>query len=147
MAGSTRVALLLLCCLIMAPSEHLLSQRIDKARHYEACLKLAAIDAERAFETGLAWQDNGGGDGALHCIAVALIGMEHFEEGARRLEALAPAMEASATPAMRAEVLAQAGQAWLRADNLDRAFTVQTEALRLAQADSMTFAEILIDRR
>lgn len=130
----------------MAPSEHLFSQNIDKARQYEACLKLAAIDAEQAFETGLAWQDNAGGDGALHCIAVALIGMEHFEEGARRLEALAPALEASATPAMRAEILAQAGQAWLRADNLDRAFTVQTEALRLAQSDSMTFAEILIDR-
>ncbi len=60
--------------------------------------------------------------------------MEHFEEGARRLEALAPAMAAGTSAAMRAEVLAQAGQAWLRAGNLDRAFTVQTEALTLERA-------------
>ena len=146
MAGPMRIALLSLCCLILLASARLASQNIDKARQYEACLKLAAIDAEQAFETGLAWQDNGGGDGALHCIAVALIGMEHFEEGARRLEALAPVMAADVTAAMRAEVLAQAGQAWLRANNLNRAFTVQTEALKLAQGDSMTFAEILIDR-
>ncbi len=146
MAGSVRIALLALCCLLTPPTEHLSSQNIDKARQYEACLRLVAIDAEQAFETGLAWQDNGGGDGALHCIAVALIALEHFEEGARRLEALAPTMVAGTSAAMRAEVLAQAGQAWLRAGDLDRAFTVQTEALKLARANSRAFAEILIDR-
>ncbi len=146
MAGSVRIALLALCCLLTPPTEHLSSQNIDKARQYEACLRLVAIDAEQAFETGLAWQDNGGGDGALHCIAVALIALEHFEEGARRLEALAPTMAAGTSAAMRAEVLAQAGQAWLRAGDLDRAFTVQTEALKLARANSRAFAEILIDR-
>ena len=146
-AFPVRLAIFLLSVIFVAwRSEQVSAQNIDKARQYEACLRLSVIDAEQAFETGLAWQDNGGGDGALHCIAVALIGMGHFKEGARRLEALAPAMEAETTPALRAEVLAQAGQAWLRADNLDRAFAVQTAALKLAQPGSMAFAEILIDR-
>ena len=141
-----RIAVILLCVLMAWRIEHVWAQNIDKSRWYESCLKLAVIDAEQAFEEGLAWQDNGGGDGALHCIAVALIGMEHFKEGATRLEALATAMAAGTSSELRAEVLAQAGQAWLRAENLERAFAVQTAALKLARTGSMAYAEILIDR-
>jgi tetratricopeptide (TPR) repeat protein len=145
-ANLVRIAVILLCILLSWRVGQVWAQNIDKSRWYESCLKLAVIDAEQAFEEGLAWQDNGGGDGALHCIAVALIGMEHFEEGATRLEALATVMAPGTSSELRAEVLAQAGQAWLRAENLERAFAVQTSALKLAQLGSMSYAEILIDR-
>ena len=108
---------------------------------YAACLKLLDHDAEAAFESALAWQDAGGGAPARHCAALALVRLGQPAEAATRLEALAADM-ADARPWLRAGVLAQAGQAWLTADqpeHADAAFTV-------ALAITPEAPELYIDR-
>lgn len=108
---------------------------------YETCLRLAQTDPNAALETALAWQDMGGGGAAQHCVAVTLFNLGQFAQAAERFEKLAGSSNGAPASA-RAEMLAQAGTAWFRADNLKRAYAVQSEALKLAPANG----DILIDR-
>ena len=108
---------------------------------YAACLKLLDHDAAAAFESALAWQDISGGAPARHCAALALVRLGQPAEAATRLEALAADM-ADARPWLRAGVLAQAGQAWLTADQPERAYAAFTVALEITPEAP----EIYIDR-
>jgi tetratricopeptide (TPR) repeat protein len=83
----------------------------------------------------------GGGDGALHCIAVALLGMGDYVQAAQNLEALARSTP-GATPENRADLLGQAGSAWTIAGKPDLAFKAQSAALALKPDD----IDLLIDR-
>ena len=56
------------------------------------------------------------------------MGLERYAEAARRFEALADAME-DRPNRLRAETLAQAGQAWVLADDLEQAYSAQSAAL------------------
>lgn len=61
----------------------------EDAKQYQDCLKLARLKPEDGFESAIAWRDMGGGEPAKHCVAVALIALEKYEEAATRLDALA----------------------------------------------------------
>lgn len=113
----------------------------DNAQEYGACMALARKQPGDGFESALAWESRGGGEAAEHCAAVALIEAGETAEGAKRMEALGTKM-APAQPALAAEVLAQAGQAWLIAGDTKRAYAVQTAALKLAPRD----VDLLVDR-
>src|SRR4051812_17093095 len=84
------------------------------AATYERCIKLAKQDPPAAQSLAQAWHERGGAHPADHCAAVALIGLRQYKEAATRLEALSQAMK-TAPPGLRADVLDQAGQAWLLA--------------------------------
>jgi tetratricopeptide (TPR) repeat protein len=114
---------------------------MDHAEVYAACMALVEEDAEEAFETALAWEAMGGGEAARHCAAVALIGLGQFAEAAGRLETLAETV-GGGRPDLQVSALGQAGQAWLLADDTERAYAVQTTALGL-EPDNV---ELLIDR-
>ena len=114
---------------------------LNHAEEYAACMTLAGEDPEAAFEAALSWETLGGAEPARHCAAVALLGLGHHAEAARRLESLAEALGRS-RPDLRTGALAQAGQAWLRAGNAERAHAVQSAALDLAPDN----VELLIDR-
>ncbi|MBF0560526.1 MAG: tetratricopeptide repeat protein [Alphaproteobacteria bacterium] len=126
--------------MILVASVPVQAEVINNAAEYRNCLALARTQPEAGFEKALSWQSLGGGDAARHCVAVALIGLEKFEEAARRLEALAQASRREES--LRAEMLAQAGQAWLLANNFERAYAAQTAALKLRPNDP----DLLIDR-
>jgi tetratricopeptide (TPR) repeat protein len=115
--------------------------KFDNAQEYTACMALAHKAPGDGFESALAWQQRGGGEAAEHCAAVALIEAGDTAEGARRMEALGTKM-APAQPALAAEILAQAGQAWIIAGDTKRAYAVQTTALKLAPKD----VDLLVDR-
>jgi len=102
---------------------------IDDARQYLACTKLAREKPEEGLETGLAWRDLGGGNPAEHCVIVAMIELRYYDVAARRLEVLAQTMKGEA--ALRADVLGQAGQAWLLHGDAIRAEANLTTALGL----------------
>lgn len=102
---------------------------IEDAKEYRVCLQLAKSKPDDGWEESLAWQSLGGGEPARHCGAVALIGMRKYEDAAKRLEDLAS--ESKRDNAIRAQMLEQAGQAWLMAGNTDRADAVQRAALHL----------------
>jgi tetratricopeptide (TPR) repeat protein len=111
------------------------------AESYARCMKLARQKPKEAQALAQAWAAHGGAHPADHCAAVALIGLGRYQDGAIRLQALARAMTAAPT-ALRADVLDQAGQAWLLAGDPARAYTVAGEAVSLQPNDP----DLLIDR-
>lgn len=113
----------------------------DEGAEYKACIKLTKREPEFAFESALSWRDQGGGFPAQHCAALALIGMEKYHLAAPRLEKLADEMQASGEDFI-VPILSQAANAWLLANNFDRANAVASAALEIDPEN----IELLIDR-
>ncbi|MBI2236773.1 MAG: hypothetical protein HYU60_07490 [Magnetospirillum sp.] len=116
------------------------AQTIDAPKEYRNCFILARQRPEEGWEQALAWQSLGGGEPARHCGAVALIALGKHEEAAQRLEALAA--ESRRQEAVRAEMLGQAGQAWLLAGKPERALAAQETALHLVPGN----LDLLLDK-
>ncbi len=114
---------------------------VAEGARYDRCLEQAAKEPAEAFEEALAWASQGGAEAARHCAAVALLHNGQPEAAATRLEQLAQDMRLH-TPARRAEVLAQAGRAWLEGRNTARAAAAFTAAQELAPENP----ELWIDR-
>ncbi len=112
----------------------------EEAQQYKDCLKLAQLKPEDGFESAIAWRDMGGGEPARHCVAVSLMSLGKFEEAATRLDALA--QDSTADRGVVAGMLAQAGQAWMLANNLEFAWRDQTRALEIVKNDP----QLWIDR-
>jgi tetratricopeptide (TPR) repeat protein len=108
---------------------------------YEACLAKSETDPETAYEDGLIFRNDGGGVLARHCIAVALLNLGETEEAAARLEEAA-FMPDGGDGAMRAELLSQAGNAWLLARAPVEAENAFTQAMTVRSGD----ADLFIDR-
>ena len=100
------------------------------AATYDRCVKLAKQDPSAAQSLAQAWHARRGAHPADHCAALALIGLKQYKEAAARLEELAAAMN-TAPAALRADVLDQAGQAWLLAGDAVRAYAAAGQALSL----------------
>jgi tetratricopeptide (TPR) repeat protein len=111
------------------------------AATYEHCMALSRDDPGAARDLAERWQGRGGAHPADHCFAVALVGLGQYKEGATRLEKLAQAM-VHAPASLRAEVLGQAGQAWLLDGDPARAYAADGAALNLRPDD----ADLLVDR-
>jgi len=114
--------------------------RLASGAEYEACLTLLRTDPEAAMTRAGEWEERGGGEGARHCLALALLAMGNPEGAAGRLERLAASSEAGA--AARASVFAQAAQAWMMAGAPERAYGASTLALTLRPDDP----SLLVDR-
>ncbi len=114
---------------------------VDHALEYGACLELTGSDPEQALESARVWSEAAGGDAAEHCAALALVSLNRYEEAAEKLEILADNLRPEMLH-LRADVLAQAGQAWYIAGELEKAVTIQTKAIALAPED----LELRIDR-
>jgi tetratricopeptide (TPR) repeat protein len=111
------------------------------AATYDRCLKLAKQNPGAAQSLAQEWHERGGAHPADHCTAVALVGLKQYKEAATRLEALAQEMT-TAPASLRAEVLDQAGQAWLLAGDPVRAYAASGQAVSLQPNDP----ELRIDR-
>jgi len=114
---------------------------IDHAAQYQSCMRLARRNANDAFEAALAWADQGGGDAAQHCAATALIEMGKYQHAAHRLQVIAQDSRA-ADQNMRADLMAQAAQAWMLNEDLKAAEEAISYALHLKPKDP----QFLIDR-
>jgi regulator of sirC expression with transglutaminase-like and TPR domain len=105
-------------------------------------MKLVGERPEDALETALAWEHAGGGSGARHCAAMALAALGNFPDAADQLESLAWDLPETTPDDARAQVLAQAGQFWLDAQQPAKADALLSAAVDLAPKDP----EIRIDR-
>jgi tetratricopeptide (TPR) repeat protein len=114
--------------------------RIAEGSDYDNCLKLLTDDPEGASAYADAWEATGGGEGATHCHALAEISLGNAVDGAQQLQKLAAT--SSAPPLARAQVFAQAFEAWLMADDTAHAYEAASQAIALSPGDS----ELLIDR-
>lgn len=107
---------------------------------YAECLKLAHEDPDQGYEQALAWQDAGGGPAAIHCSAVALFDGKHYPEAAVKLDLLAHEHDAG-DASLRAELLDQAGNAWLLAGAPDKAEASISAAMNLGDRSSDVYAD------
>lgn len=108
---------------------------------YDACLKKADRRPEEAFVMASEALQNGDDPAAEHCAAVALVSLKQYGEAARRLDALARKPSAGSAE-VRAQLLGQAGNAWILAGQPELATASFTAALSLMPGE----AEYLIDR-
>jgi len=132
---------LLAAAALAAPTFAQLGWDTESVRRYEACVAKTQTDADGAFEDGLIFRNDGGGALARHCIALALLELGHLEEAASRLEETA-FMPDGGDAALRAEMLSQAGNAWLLAHAPIEAENAFTNALAVKPGDP----DIFIDR-
>jgi tetratricopeptide (TPR) repeat protein len=106
---------------------------------YNECVAVTEEDPERAFDEALIWRDQGGGNPAEHCVAMALLALGHASEAAVRLDALARENSGS-SEGERSALMAQAGEAWLLARRADLAQASFSAALRLTPRASEVWA-------
>lgn len=140
-ASSAALLLLALPLLAAAAPKSPVIEIGPPSSQYDTCLTQARRDPATALKTAQTWHEAGGGFPADHCAAIALIGLKHYAEAAQRLEALAGAMMTEPA-ALRGGALDQAGQAWLLADQPDRAKAAFDAALSFDPRN----AEFLVDR-
>ncbi|HYL33391.1 MAG TPA: hypothetical protein VEU53_09645 [Stellaceae bacterium] len=126
---ASRIALLVVVPLLAgAAPPTLVIPVMPPSQRYDACLAETGRDPAAALKSAEMWRDVGGGFPAEHCAAIALFELQRYPEAAQRLEALAGQMMSEPADA-RANALDQAGQAWLLADQPDRAKTAFDAAL------------------
>lgn len=113
----------------------------DHTRRYTECMQLARREPLKAMPVAEKWKAEGGGLGARHCVAIALFEAGRFVPAATQLEAIERDM-GTERPGLRAELLGQAGQAWMEANQAENAAAVQSRALDLKPTD----ADLWIDR-
>ena len=114
--------------------------RLGDGPEYDRCMALLRDDVEEALRFAQGWDAAGGKEGARHCFALAMIGLGEPDRAAERLERLAGGSRSGNQA--RAAVYGQAAQAWVMAEEPDRAFAAVTLGLTLAPLD----AELLVDR-
>jgi tetratricopeptide (TPR) repeat protein len=113
---------------------------IAEGPDYDHCLAMLYNDPLGAKSFADTWASSGGGDGAMHCQALAQIELGNTATGADMLERLADA--AKVPDLTRAAVYGEAVQAWQMAGQPARAFDAATLALALSPNDP----DLMIDR-
>ena len=123
--------LALLAALILSPAMVAASAQGDaaQAQRYRVCLAKAHSTPSKAYEQALIWQNEGGGAPALHCVAMALLGMRAYADGAEKLEALAYSPDISSAALAKAALI-QSGEAWLQAGRPEDALRAFNRALQ-----------------
>jgi tetratricopeptide (TPR) repeat protein len=114
-------------------------------QRYARCLALIDSDAERAYEEGMAWAAETQALGGYRCAALALIAQQRYDEGARRLESLATAVNTT-DASVRAELFSQAGNAWLLARQPGQARSAFTRAISTMVPGAEALPDLYIDR-
>ena len=114
---------------------------VEQLRRYTECMNLARREPARVLPAAQKWLAEGGGMGARHCVAIATMEMGRHLEAAAQLEAIARDMGQD-RPGLRAELWAQAGQAWMDGGQASNAVAAQSRALELKPND----ADLWIDR-
>lgn len=113
----------------------------DHLRRYTECMALARRDPLRALPAAEKWMAEGGGMGARHCVALAMFESGKHLQAATQFEAMARDMGQD-RPGLRAELWAQAGQAWIEAGQAENAAAAQSRAIDLKASDP----ELWVDR-
>jgi tetratricopeptide (TPR) repeat protein len=123
------------------PGPSALETRPDHVRRYTECMQLARMEPLKALPAAEKWIVEGGGMGARHCVAVAMFRSGKHAQAAAQFEAIARDMGQD-RPGLRAELYAQAGQAWMEAGAAEKAAAAQSRALELKTNDP----DLWIDR-
>jgi tetratricopeptide (TPR) repeat protein len=113
---------------------------LTDAQRYDLCLKRAQEDAATTYEQALAWHDAGGGPAAIHCSAVALVQLKEYAQAGFKLDALARERDAG-DAGLRAQLLDEAGNAWILAGQPENAEASFTGAIELGDRGADVFGD------
>lgn len=116
------------------------AKEVNNFDEYRLCMAEAVRTPDSAYVRAVRWRDLGGGYGADHCAATAMMGMHQYKDAAIRLERLAQTSKTEQE--IKAQLLGQAAQAWLLANDPQRAEANASAALSLAPDN----VDLLIDR-
>lgn len=105
---------------------------------YDNCLLLIRQNPQNAFALAMAWEQSGGGGGAIHCEALALVALHRYADAAGKLDQLA---RTAPTNAGRAELFDQAGNAWLLGHRSPEAQASFTSAIQLSRPDADLYSD------
>lgn len=119
----------------------ILDQSPDHLRKYNECMNLARAEPLKALPLAEKWHTQGGGLASRHCVATAMYGAGRFTQAAAQFEAIARDLGRD-RPGLRAELWAQAGQAFMEAGLPEKAAEVQSRAIELNAKD----ADLWLDR-
>ncbi len=138
-------ALLLPFALLQAqPAEP--APAVTGGSRFDHCVAQIQTSPDRAYEEGMAWAAEAQALGGYRCAAMALIAEPgRADEGARRLQSLAVALSPDQA-GLRAELLDQAGNAWLIAHDAAQARSAFTQAISTVESDPQNLPDLLIDR-
>ncbi|PWC74494.1 hypothetical protein TSH64_05445 [Azospirillum sp. TSH64] len=114
---------------------------LDRNRELQACAAKAEANPDGARADAKRWQEQGGGDSAKLCEALALFHAGDFKAAGTQMEALVPTLGKD-DPRAAASLLGRAGWAWLRAGDQGRAERLYSAALDKTPGD----VDLLIDR-
>ncbi|WP_395708699.1 tetratricopeptide repeat protein [Reyranella sp.] len=117
-----------------------LNPAADHTKRYDACLKQARSDPLKALPMAEKWHADGGGLAARHCVAVAMFQAGRYVQAAAQFEAIARDMGQD-RPRVRAELWAQAGQAYMEVGGAEKAAEAQGRALELNGHDADLWLE------
>ena len=110
----------------------------SEAQRYKVCLSKAYSTPSAAYEDAIIWRNEGGAGPARHCLAMALLGLNAYEDAAAQLEALAYAPDIG-DEALRTQVLEQSGEAWLQAEKPEDALRVLSRALETDKTNDAVY--------
>ena len=113
---------------------------LNDEQRYNLCLKRAHEDAASTYEQALAWHDAGGGPAAVHCSAVALVQLKEYAQAGYKLDALAREHDAGDAD-LRAQLLDEAGNAWILAGQPENAEASLTSAIELGDRGADVFGD------
>ena len=113
------------------------------AAHYQRCVLQVAQNPSAALEAAKSWEAEAGGGPAGHCEALALLALKRPADAAARLEALAIA-PGDYDVALRADLYAQAGNAWLVAEKPDKAIDALGSAINRASSTSIAASTLAL---
>ncbi len=130
----------IIALILLTPAGAKAGEAISDSGAYARCIAEARRAPTDGLETASAWAALDGGAAAGHCQAIALLGLKRYVRAAERLERLAREINSGAR--IKAQILGQAGQAWLLAGRPRRAQGVFGAALGLAPDD----VQLMIDR-
>lgn len=112
---------------------------------YGECMTLADRDADQGYDMAQTWVKTGGGLPAMHCLAVALAGLERYAQAGQTFEDLALAAGAEEEPLLP-EIYGQGGNAYLLGEMPLEAYRLFTLGLDLTNPAHPERVELLIDR-
>ncbi|MBV1886545.1 MAG: hypothetical protein KUG61_05640 [Parvibaculaceae bacterium] len=105
-----------------------------QAETYSGCIAAISENADASYDVALEWYAQGGGAGALHCAALALTELKLYEGAAARFEEIAQRPDAG-SEIERAQIMAQAGNAWMLAGKPTQSVAAFTSAMILLPGD------------
>jgi len=104
----------------------------QQERKYQDCMSQAQSAPKQALKQAMAWEKEGGGDAARHCVASSYMGLKQYDDAAMELERIAETMPQVKAPIM-AQLFGQAAQAWMQMDKPDRALADINQGLKVAK--------------